>query len=123
MASPAICSKGLIMLLHIGRVDLCMADITCQRIETRKTATVTVLAGKIRAISLPLMSGKRKTHVEMWEFRQVQDGQGAIWTVMVGMAAITWDQAALRQHDFVKIFGVGVQLGVACQAAIGHALF
>ena len=122
VACPTVCSISLSVRLHECRVDLSMAALTHQRVELSETGVVAVFAGKIRAVSHPLVGCKRKTYIEVWEFCQVQNCQRAIWTSVVGMATVAWAYAALRQHDFVEIFGIRGQLGVAGQAAFRHAL-
>ena len=42
--------------------------------------------------------------------------------MVVGVAGVAGAQSALRQHDFMEILGIGAQLSMARQAAVGHGV-
>ena len=122
MTGQAVLTKTGHVALGKSHINNTVTRAAHRRIEAGIAVGMAARTLESRAVGHFGMGIEGETQLFVREVLRIEPGQGCVWPAVVGVAGGAAVYFSLSSHDIVKVIGVGLEIGVAGQAAVAHRL-
>ena len=122
MTGQAVLAKAGYVALGKRPIDNTVTRAAYRRIKAGIAVGMAARTLEGRAVGHFGMGFEGEAQLIVRKVLRIELGQGCVWPAVVSVAGRAAAFFSLSSHDIVKVVGVGLEIGVAGQAAVAHRL-